>query len=132
MSGRVEEGALARSFDEINEFEAQQRDYGTLIVKLYFDVSAQVQAQRLAERSKNPWRGGQDNHATLAVAHPGYAQALEDLRDNSDTRWSPWRIVNGDDEGQAAAEALAAVLEDFRAAMPAEPPVLVKADNRAA
>ncbi|MES2001786.1 MAG: polyphosphate kinase [Pseudomonadota bacterium] len=132
LSGRVEDGALARSFDEINEFEAQQRDYGTLIVKLYFDVSAQVQAQRLAERSMNPWQGGQDNDATLAVAHPGYAQALEDLRDNSDTRWSPWRILDGNDEGTAAAEALAAVLEDFRAAMPAEPPHLVKADNRAA
>ena len=46
--GRTDEAAVARAFDEINEFEAQQRDYGTLIVKLYFDVSAEVQEQRLA------------------------------------------------------------------------------------
>ena len=48
MLGRIDEKALARAFDEINEFEAQQRDYGTLIVKLYFDVSAEVQERRLA------------------------------------------------------------------------------------
>src|SRR5438876_721073 len=29
--GRTDDVALTRSFDEINEFEAQQRDYGTLI-----------------------------------------------------------------------------------------------------
>ena len=45
--GRTDEAGVARAFDEINEFEAQQRDYGTLIVKLYFDVSAEVQEQRL-------------------------------------------------------------------------------------
>ncbi len=48
MLGRIDEAAVARAFDEINEFEAQQRDYGTLIVKLYFDVSPDVQERRLA------------------------------------------------------------------------------------
>ena len=55
--GRTREDTIARVFDEINEFEAQQRDYGTLLVKLYFDVSADVQEQRMAERRQSPWRG---------------------------------------------------------------------------
>jgi hypothetical protein len=38
--GRTAADSVARVFDEINEFEAQQRDYATLLVKLYFDVSA--------------------------------------------------------------------------------------------
>src|SRR3954454_3889511 len=54
--GRTAEDSVPRIFDEINEFEAQQRDYGTLLVKLYFDVSADVQEQRLAQRRQNPWR----------------------------------------------------------------------------
>ncbi len=132
LSGRVDDKALARAFDEINEFEAQQRDYGTLIVKLYFDVSPEVQAQRLAERALNPWRTGRDDEVTLAPAHPGYAQALEDLRDNSDTRWSPWRMLDGNDELKAAAAALTAVIADYRSAIPAEPPHVVKAADRAA
>ena len=43
------EGWCRAAFDEINEFEAQQRDHGTLIVKLFFDVSAE--AQRAPSRS---------------------------------------------------------------------------------
>src|SRR6478672_4802056 len=45
--GRIDESVVPRSFDEINEFEAQQRDYGTLIVKLYFEASAEAQRRRL-------------------------------------------------------------------------------------
>src|SRR6476659_10975762 len=55
--GRTAEDSVSRVFDDINEFEVQQRDYGTLLVKLYFDVSAAVQEQRLAQRRQNPWRG---------------------------------------------------------------------------
>ena len=55
--GRTAEESIARVFDEINEFEVQQRDYGTLLVKLYFDVSADVQDQRISRRRQNPWRG---------------------------------------------------------------------------
>ena len=54
--GRTAEESIARVFDEINEFEVQQRDYGTLLVKLYFDVSADVQERRLAQR--RPIHGG--------------------------------------------------------------------------
>src|SRR6476619_6031018 len=54
--GRTMADSVPRVFDEINEFEAQQRDYGTLLVKLYFDVSADVQERRLAERRLSPWR----------------------------------------------------------------------------
>src|SRR3954449_4094454 len=54
IHARVDDAALTRAFDEINEFEAQQRDYGTLIVKLYFDVSPEVQEQRLRDRAADP------------------------------------------------------------------------------
>ncbi len=109
LQGRIDDKALARSFDEINEFEAQQRDYGTAVIKLYFDVPTEIQDERLAARSTSPWRSGSTAPA-LAVNHPGYGQALEDLRDNSDTRWSPWTVIDGSDEIRAARDALAAVL----------------------
>jgi len=131
LHGRIEDNALARAFDEINEFEAQQRDYGTLIIKLYFDVSSTVQRQRLAERAQNPWRVA-IAEPELVVSHPLYPQAFEDLRDNSDTRWSPWTIINGDDESGAACVALSTILQSYRKSMPSEPPHLVQADGRAA
>jgi polyphosphate kinase 2 (PPK2 family) len=130
--GRIDEKALARAFDEINEFEAQQRDYGTLIVKLYFDVSPEMQEARLVERAANLWTRGSRNDERIRVGDPAYAEAFHDLRANSDTRWSPWRMIDGDDEARATLSALSAIADAWSEAMPAEPPHLVSAPTRAA
>ena len=63
---------------------------------------------------------------------PAYQRALEELRANTDTRWSPWRTIDGDDEQQAALAALEAIAEAWAKAMPAEPPHLVAASGRVA
>ena len=123
--GRTREDSVPRVFDEINEFEAQQRDYGTLLVKLYFDVSADVQEQRMARRRQSPWRvrGAEDDF--VRADEPVYQSALEQLRANTDTRWSPWRTIDGDDEQRAALAALEAVADAWSKAMPSGPPQLV-------
>ena len=125
--GRTADDSVARVFDEINEFEVQQRDYGTLLVKLYFDVSSDVQEQRLAVRRQSPWRTRVGVEDFIRADDPKYQRALEDLRANTDTRWSPWRTIDGDNEQQAAVAALEAVAEAWSKAMPAEPPQLVTA-----
>jgi len=125
--GRTAEDSVSRVFDEINEFEVQQRDYGTLLVKLYFDVSADVQEQRLAQRRQNPWRGRVAVEDFIRADDPAYQHALDELRANTDTRWSPWRTIDGDDEQRATLAALEAIAEAWSKAMPAEPPQLVSA-----
>lgn len=125
--GRTSEDAVARLFDEINEFEAQQRDYGTLLIKLYFDVSADVQEVRMAQRRRSPWRSRKEDEDFIRADDPAYQHALEELRANTDTRWSPWRTIDADDEQQAALSALEAIAEAWSKAMPSEPPQLVAA-----
>ena len=123
--GRTAEETIPRVFDEINEFEAQQRDYGTLLVKLYFDVSADVQEQRMTRRRQSPWRvrGAEDDF--IRADEPSYQAALEQLRANTDTRWSPWRTIDADDEQQAALATLEAIADAWSKAMPSGPPQLV-------
>lgn len=124
--GRTAEESLPRVFDEINEFEAQQRDYGTLIVKLYFDVSADVQEQRLAERRQSLWPGRAAHDEMIRADDPAWQHALDELRANTDTRWSPWRTIDGDNEEQAALATLEAIADAWSKAMPADPPQLVR------
>lgn len=131
LAGRIEEAAVARAFDEINEFEAQQRDSGTLIVKLFFSVSPEVQKERLEQGSANPWRSPRWEEP-MTVGDPTYAQAFADLRGNSDTRWSPWKLIEADDQGRATLAALEAIAEAWSRAMPAEPPQLVAVSPRVA
>jgi polyphosphate kinase 2 (PPK2 family) len=130
--GRIDDAAATRAFDEINEFEAQQRDYGTLIVKLYFDVSADVQERRLRERAADPWLAVMRAEEPVHVREPAYGRALDDLKRHTDTRWSPWRMIDGDDEDEAAAAALSAIADAWDKAMPAEPPHIVSAPIQAA
>ncbi|HEX6073337.1 MAG TPA: polyphosphate kinase [Sphingomicrobium sp.] len=132
IQGHVDDKALARAFDEINEFEAQQRDYGTLIVKLFFDVDADVQEARLKERGADPWWRMVRSDPAVGVREPSYAEALKDLRKNTDTRWSPWRTIDGNDEAAATLAALSAIADAWAEAMPSEPPHVVDTPGRAA
>jgi polyphosphate kinase 2 (PPK2 family) len=131
VRGRLNEDTVARSFDEINEFEAQQRDYGTLIVKLYFEVSPEVQQQRLADRAASRWPAPH-REEVIGVADPAYVEAVSDLMRNSDTRWSPWKRIAADDERRATLSALEAIADAWAKAMPSEPPHLLNEPNRAA
>ena len=124
--GRIDGDSVARTFDEINEFEAQQRDYGTLILKLYFEVSADVQQERLAHRAANPWRPVHRDES-ISVADATYVEAFAGLMKNSDTRWSPWKLIDAGDERRATLAALEAIADAWSKAMPAEPPRLVGA-----
>jgi polyphosphate kinase 2 (PPK2 family) len=130
--GRTDEASVARAFDEINEFEAQQRDYGTLILKLYFDVSADVQERRLKERAANPWVRATPREEPVSVRDGKYVRALHDLRTHSDMRWSPWKMIDGDDERHAAMIALTAIADAWAAAMPMELPRPVGKPTQAA
>ena len=126
LLGRVAQADWTRAYDEINEFEAQQNDYGTLLIKLYITVSGEVQARRLAERSADPWkRLTTSSQATLTgIADPQYGRVFEDLLGQTNTRWAPWTVISGDDHGEAGLLALAAIVEALTKSLPAAPPAL--------
>jgi len=132
LHARVGDKAAARAFDEINEFEAQQRDYGTLIVKLYFEVSLAMQEQRLKERAENPWWPVIRRDDPVSVAEERYPDVLKELFKNTDTRWSPWRKIDGNDERAAALSALTTIADVWAETMPAEPPHAIGTPTRAA
>ena len=131
LRGRIDEDNVPRVFDEINEFEAQQRDYGTLIVKLYFDVGAAVQRERLDIRAANPWRQAWRDEPVI-VDDPAYQHAFGELTANTDTRWSPWKVIDANDERRSTLAALETIADAWSKAMPLEPPHLVRMENRVA
>lgn len=124
--GQASDKAWARSCDEVNEFEAQQRDHGTLVVKLFFHVSAERQRERLAARQEDPW----DRHLLTQEDLSGLGQrdrileAVHEMFANTDTRWAPWRVIDGDDMMTGTISALTAIADAYDKVMPAEPPAL--------
>lgn len=121
--GLIEGKRWSRACDEINEFEAQQRDHGTLIVKLFFHVSAEQQLQRLRERQADPWRRHLVEDALpTRDARERATAALHELFAQTDTRWAPWRVIDANDEQSARIAALTILADAFDKAIPSEPP----------
>lgn len=123
-SGHVDDARLARYCDEVNEFEAQQGDHDTMLVKLFFDVSPETQAERLAERKSDPWK-------RLLTAHDApeardnrsrYRDSWNSLFKQTDTRWAPWTLIDGTDKRGGRIHALRAITDTLERALPADPP----------
>ena len=124
LLGLVTDKEWKRAFDEINEFESQQRDYGTMIVKLFFHVTDDTQARRVAERADDQWMrhlvGPEEFRST--AAHTAYRAALTQVLAQSDTRWAPWSMIDANDGDAAKIAGLTAIAEAVEKALPHAPP----------
>ena len=122
--GEMTDKKFFRALDEINEFEAQQAEHGTLLVKLFLNVSAEVQAERLHERASHPWRKFSLEPEDLRghSARDRYQAAWDEMFEHCDTRWAPWQVIDGNDKRACRIAALTAVANAFEKAMPSEPP----------
>ena len=124
VEGFASEAEWRRAYDEINEFEAQQAEDGTHIVKLFLHVTQKVQDERLKARLEHPWQrwkvGPEDfrNRARRA----DYVRAIEDMFAHTSTRWAPWRAIDGNNKKAARLAVLSAVAETLEKAVPLDPP----------
>lgn len=124
LLGLVTDKEWKRAFDEINEFESQQRDYGTLIVKLFFHLTSDTQASRIAEREADEWRRHLVGPAEFrtAPARAAYRAALVQMLAQTDTRWAPWSMIDANDREAAQIAALGAIADGLEKALPKAPP----------
>jgi len=125
---RVEELAgeaeWRRAYDEINELEAQLGADGTLIVKLFFHVTQEVQDDRLRKRLDHPWKRwkiGPDDIRNRS-RRKDYLAAIRDMLAETDTHWAPWTAIDGNDKKAARIASLTRVADALAAALPKEPP----------
>jgi len=124
LAGQADGKRWSRACDEINEFEAQQRDNGTVIVKLFFHVSADIQAARINALLCDPWRRHlvTPNDVAEVSMRETTLPILHDMFTLTDTRWAPWRIINANDEHAARIATLEVMVETMTKGFPAEPP----------
>lgn len=82
-------------YDEINAFERELVDNGTMLVKVAMFVSLEEQKKRLAERLSRPdkyWKynPGDINERKL---WPYYQEAYQAVLDRTSTDYAPWYVV---------------------------------------
>lgn len=124
--GTIDDKGWARACDEINEFEAQQRDHGTVIVKLYFHLTAEQQAANLQKWQEDPWlRHLKDHQPVIGLGQRERAvEVLQDVFKQTNTRWAPWHVIDDNDATAGCIAALTVIADLLEKAMPAEPPAI--------
>lgn len=124
VEGYADERAWRRGYDEINEFEAQQKDDGTTLVKLFIHTTQATQDERLAKRIAHPWKRwktGADDFRNRA-RRADYLAAMTDMFAQTDTRWAPWRVIDGNNKKAARIAALTYIADVLEKAVPMTPP----------
>jgi polyphosphate kinase 2 (PPK2 family) len=126
VEGFCSDADWKRGYDEINEFESQQIDSGTHLVKLFFHVTAEEQDKRLRQRLETPekrWKVTAEDFRNRAK-RPEYLDAMHDMFRFTDTRWAPWHVVDGNNKKAARISALRHVADKLEGLLPGTVPEL--------
>lgn len=124
VEGFAQEAEWRRGYDEINEFEAQQIDIGTNIVKIFLHVTQGEQDERLKERLETPhkrWKVTAEDFRNRDK-RGAYMEALHDMFAKTDTRWAPWAAFDGNNKKAARIAVLTHIADTLEAAVPTDWP----------
>ncbi len=113
-----------RAYDEINQFEAQQADDGTAIVKLFFHITQETQDERLKARLEHPWKRWKVTAEDFRnrARRADYLAAIGDMLANTTTGWAPWHVIDGNNKKSARIATLTAIADALERAVPLTPP----------
>jgi AMP-polyphosphate phosphotransferase len=123
VEGLATEDEWKRAYKEVNSFERQLRDFGTILVKFWIHISREEQLRRFEERkaigykawklTDEDWR----NRQKWGV----YEDAVEDMLVKTSTRGSPWSLIEGNDKYWARTRVLARLVKNLSVELKYEP-----------
>ncbi|WP_194954534.1 polyphosphate kinase 2 family protein [Sphingopyxis solisilvae] len=126
VEGFATEAEWRKGYDEINEFEAQLTGSRTNLVKLFVHVTQEEQDKRFADRLDDPWKRwktGSEDYRNRAKRKE-YLAALDEMFAQTDTRWAPWKVIDGNNKKAARIAALTHIADALEAMVPMTPPDL--------
>jgi AMP-polyphosphate phosphotransferase len=121
IEGFCTEAEWRRAFDEINEFERQLTEHGTILVKFWLHISKAEQLKRFKARegaahkrhkiNTEDWRNRDKWDA--------YEICLGDMFSLTDTPCARWHLISANDKRHARAEVLRTACREIEAALDA-------------
>ncbi|MBA3897127.1 MAG: polyphosphate kinase [Sphingomonadaceae bacterium] len=124
VEGFASEKDWKRAYDEINEFEAQQKDNGVTLLKFFMHITQGEQDERFRKRLDDPWKRwktGKDDYRNRA-RRDDYLKAYHDMFERTDTRWAPWKVVDANNKKAARIAVLTYTADRLEAAVDMTPP----------
>jgi polyphosphate kinase 2 (PPK2 family) len=119
LEGFCTEDEWKRAFSEINQFERQLTDFGTVIFKFWMHISKQEQLKRFRERVRTNYKTWKitDEDWRNRGKWEDYIIAAEEMLLKTSTPTAPWTLVEANDKYFARLKVLRTVAEKLRQAL---------------
>ena len=120
LEGFATEEEWGRAYGEINHFEQQLTDAGTVLLKFWLHLTPAEQLKRFHARQETPWKRWKltdEDWRNRARWHE-YEVATHDMVERTSTRYAPWHLVEGNDKKFARIKVLRTVVEALEKALP--------------
>jgi polyphosphate:AMP phosphotransferase len=120
---RVEAFAKAhewmRAYGEINDFEEQLSNHGTIVLKFWLHLDADEQLQRFEERGRTPWKQHKitDEDWRNREKWTAYEAAVNDMVAHTSTEHAPWTLIAGNDKRHARVQVVKTFCERMEKAL---------------
>ncbi len=100
VEGFCEEHEWRRSYQEINEFEENLYNFGTVVLKFWLQISSDEQLKRFQEREQNPFKRWKitDEDWRNRDKWDVYEPAVTDMLTKTSTGYAPWNIIAANDK----------------------------------
>jgi polyphosphate kinase 2 (PPK2 family) len=113
LEGFCTEDEWKRAYREINEFERQLVDFGTILAKFWIQISKEEQLCRFEARQETPYKAWKltDEHWRNRQKWDLYEEAINDMLLKTSTLTAPWTIVEGNCKWYARVKALRTLVD---------------------
>jgi polyphosphate kinase 2 (PPK2 family) len=119
VEGFCSESAWQRAFSEINQFERELLQFGTILLKFWMHLSQSEQLRRFKERERTAYKSWKltDEDWRNRGKWEDYERAVEDMLLKTSTPGAPWTIVEANDKLYARVKVLKTAVNTLRQAL---------------
>jgi AMP-polyphosphate phosphotransferase len=119
VEGLASEPEWRRAYAEINDFEDQLVDHGTILCKFWLHVSREEQLRRFEERRREPWKYYKLTPEDFRNRDKWnlYEGVADEMVERTSTQRAPWTLVEAEDKRFARIKVLETVTAALKAAL---------------
>jgi polyphosphate kinase 2 (PPK2 family) len=123
IEGFCTESDWKRAFREINQFERQMVDFGTILFKFWIHIGKEEQLYRFESRANDPLRKWKltDEDWRNREKWDIYNQAVDEMLLKTSTVTAPWTIVEGNSKYFARVKVLKTLVEKLSTELDYDP-----------
>ncbi|MBU5434679.1 polyphosphate:AMP phosphotransferase [Pseudoflavonifractor sp. MSJ-37] len=119
LEGFCSEAAWKRAYDEIDEFERELTEAGTVVVKFWLQIDKDTQLARFQARQDDPEKRWKitDEDWRNREKWDEYQAAVDEMLAKTSTEYAPWHILESVDKRWARIQAMKIVIEAIQKAL---------------